>query len=112
MKANTTYYIQMSHAVNGKVVMSDEILEVTTEEVLDLSVAAELSGSELTLKWNVNGNSYKYWVTVVRDGKSQVISTTNTTYTLTNFDPATCTVSIRGINSNGTYDYEPVVVNG
>ena len=109
LKPDTTYYIQLSHSIGGKTVMSEAVLEVRTAPA-NLTVKAQLSGSELTLDWDANADSYKYWVMVVKDGKTLTYSTTNTEYTLTDFDPATCTVSIRGINTRGTYDYDAVVV--
>ena len=110
LRANTQYYIQLSYAIGGKVYMSETVLAVRTQAGADLAVNARLSGSDLVLEWKANENSYKYWVTVVRNGVAQVVSTTATGYTVPDFDPATCTVSIRGINSKGTYDYDVVVV--
>ena len=110
LRANTQYYIQLSYAIGGKVYMSETVLAVRTQAGADLAVNARLSGSDLVLEWKANENSYKYWVTVVRNGVTQVVSTTATGYTVPDFDPATCTVSIRGINSKGTYDYDVVVV--
>jgi ABC-type uncharacterized transport system permease subunit len=110
LEPDTTYYIQLSHAMGGKVVMSDKILTAKTAAKIHLTVNAQLSGSDLALEWEANSGSYKYWITIVRDGKTQIFSTTDTFYTVTDFDPATCTVSIRGLNSKGTYDYDPVEV--
>jgi hypothetical protein len=105
---DTKYYIRLSHSISGKVVNSDTVLEVTTQAQPNLEVAAQLSGSDLVLDWNTEGDSSKYWITVVRDGKSWIYSTKETCYIVPDFDPATCTVSVRGINSTGTYDYAPV----
>ncbi len=110
LESGTTYYVRMSHFMGGRTMVSDELLEATIQTQPDLTVKTQLNGSTLTLDWEANADSYKYWITVVKDGKTMVYSTKDTGFTLEGFDPATCTVSIRGIHSKGTYDYDRVVV--
>ena len=91
-------------------VSSEQILEVTVHQRPNLAVNAQLTQNRLDLTWEANEGSYKYWVTVVRNGKTLIYSTTDRCFSIPDFDPATCRVSIRGINPNGTYDYDPIVI--
>ena len=110
LASNTTYYIRLARLIDGKVVQDDEILEIKTASDQTLRVETHLEGDRLSLSWQPNGDSYKYWVILQVGDKTLTYSTTDTQFRLYNFDPELCHVSVRGVNSQRVYDYEPIEI--
>lgn len=108
LEPNTEYYVKVLHRIDGQVVDLGDALTVKTLERVPLVVKAQRLDGELVLNWDVYGDSYKYWVLV--DGQAWY-STTDTTFTLKNVDLEDHTVSVKGINSDGIYDYDPIEMN-
>ena len=115
---NTTYYFQIAYfmgevkdgegmtTTQGQIVLG-EVFEITTEN--DDALNVTLEGNTLT--WSAVEDSTKYWVTVSTGGKEYIYATTETAFTLSRFTAeqlADATVTVRGYNSSGVYNYNPV----
>ena len=100
-----TYYYMLTHLIDGKIVSSNEIVEVTTPVNEALVATMSVTDGIAHFTWNAVGDSYKYWVIVKTSEKTIVRSTTNLSYTLSGIDFENCEITVRGINSDGIYDY-------
>jgi hypothetical protein len=108
LQPGTMYYFRLQYLVDGKIVQSEELIAIRTEDdPTALALDAELNGDELVLNWKAYGDSYKYWIMI--NGKPYY-GTTDTTFTLSGLDFANCTISVRGCNSRGVYDYETIAL--
>ena len=107
LQSNTTYYFELAHCIDGKIVKTGEVLQVKTESrAVSMSV-----GETVQLSWNANGDSYKYWVFVQTADKEYIYATTETAFVIPNLtaeEVANVTITVKGINSNGMYTYDTV----
>ncbi len=105
LEDNTTYYVELAHLIDGKVIRTGKVIEVTTPVNEALVATMSVTDGTAHFAWNAVGDSYKYWVIVKTSEKTIVRSTTNLSYTLSGIDFENCEITIRGINSDGIYDY-------
>lgn len=108
LAADTRYYIRLAQLVDGKVILSEEVLSVKTASDEVLRVTARLEGDALSLDWQANGDSYKYWVILRVDDRTLTYSMAETAFQLSGLDFSACTVTVKGVNTLGVYDYGPV----
>lgn len=105
LTADTVYYLRLAQLIDGKVVLSEEVLTVKTASDEVLRVDVRLEDGALTLDWQANGDSYKYWVILHFGDRTLTYSTADTEFRLSGFDFADCTVTVKGVNTLGVYDY-------
>jgi hypothetical protein len=106
LQPGTMYYFRLHYLVDNKVVQSEELIVIRTEDNPEaFALDAQLNGDELVLNWKAYGDSYKYWIMV---NGMPYYCTTDTTFTLSGLDFENCTISVRGCNSRGMYDYQTI----
>jgi hypothetical protein len=106
LQPGTMYYFRLYYLVDNKVVQSEELIVIRTEDNPEaFALDAQLNGDELVLNWKAYGDSYKYWIMV---NGMPYYCTTDTTFTLSGLDFENCTISVRGCNSRGMYDYQTI----
>ena len=106
LEDGVTYYYELSHLIDGKIVRTSEVAEVTTPVNEALTATMEVVDGVATFSWNAVGDSYKYWVIIETAEKKIVRSTTELTYTMSGVDFENSKITVRGINSECIYDYK------
>jgi hypothetical protein len=104
LTANTTYFYQLAFFVDGKLVQTSDVFEVTTANDDSLNVTAVTEGDNVVLSWNANDNTI-FWIVVngeVYDGTSE------SSYTLSAADAEGATILIKAFDGKKICDYNGI----